>query len=106
MENNNEKEAVKEYLKNRDLPRERIIRFFGSIMQNYTRQLLFVASILAGFIFTILFDLILAPQYISNLVLSIVFAFLLLSGFSLLVTIIIGVMLQFIGHPEILCVGR
>ena len=95
-------DSEEELLNNINISRQRNIRIYRWITQDLVRQLLFIASILAGFIFTILFDLVLAPQYINNYLLSVVFSFLLISGFSLLVSIILGAMLQFLSDAEFL----
>ncbi len=79
-----------------------ILQLYSSLIQNLTKQLMFVSSILAGFLFTIIFDLITAPQNTNNILLSVIFSLLLVSGFSFLVTIVISAILQFSGNTEYL----
>lgn len=79
-----------------------LLRLYGSVIQNLTKQLMFIASILAGFLFTIIFELITAPQDVSNVLLSVDFSLLLISAFSFLVSIVISAILQFGGNIEYL----
>lgn len=97
-------EAIPDEAKNQAI--KKIVRAFSSIAQNLIQQVLFVASILAGFIFTIIFDLVLGPENVDNSLLFSVFAFLLVSGFSLLICITLGAIIQIVNNIENLAVIR
>lgn len=79
-----------------------VIQIYGKVAQNLTRQLMFIASILAGFIFTIIFDLVTTTENTNNILLSVHFSLLLISGFSFLVSIVISGILQFAENIEYL----
>ena len=64
--------------------------------RNLTEQLLLVDAILAGFIFTIMYDVVLVPQATNDFSFAVNFVFLSISGFFLLVSLVLGVTLQFV----------
>jgi hypothetical protein len=81
-----------------------ILQIYGRIAQNLTRQLMFIASILAGFIFTIIYDLVTTTQNANDVLLSLHFSLLLISGFSFLISIVISGILQFAENIEYLSI--
>lgn len=64
------------------------------------RHLVFISSILVGFLFTVISDLVISPQNANDSIITAIFSCLMISSFSLFASIIVGAIFQYLFNIE------
>jgi len=97
--NNTESSERKKYWTS--LLYQKSLQQFDTSIVDIVRHLVFISSILAGFLFTVVSDLVLSSSKTNDFILYIIFSCLIVSSFSLFACIVSGAIFQYLFNIQV-----